>query len=946
MGKKKTTKSEETEQWTPEKLRALWIDYFRKNGHEHLPSASLIPAGDPTLLFTTAGMVQFKPYFAGTQEPPARRVVTIQKCLRTTDLETVGKTERHCTFFEMLGNFSFGDYFKREAIRFAWEFSRDHLKITPERIHITIHLDDDEAYTIWNEEIGVPAERIIRLGKEHNWWGPAGDSGACGPCSELYLDRGAERCTCVDPKTCKPGSDCDRFMEYWNIVFNQFHQDTSGNLHPLAQTGIDTGAGLERISMILNGQESVYDTTEMARIIRAFEAVVPELRSDHASVPYSGDTVTPYRVLTDHIRAASFAIADGILPDNTGRGYVIRRIIRRALLFARELGVFQPVLYRIVPEIVSIYGSFYPEIAKRKEEIRSRIRVEEERFLNTLDTGLRIWEQYLAEHRNQNAKQFGGTEIFRLYDTYGFPPEMTLELIEKAGMEADREGFEALMEKQRELASQASSFRDITLPSDLPVAPGDETLFTGYDRLEDESKIVAIVLNDSSVEIMDAPADALLILEKTPFYAEGGGQLGDTGFIRSRNGGVFAVRDTQKKGGLYIHAGDLISGTLSRHEPVTCEVDAERRKGLTQHHTATHLLNASLRKNLGDHVSQTGSLVAADYLRFDFSHPEKIDDATLTKIEADVIAAIEEGAGVGSTVLPIDDAKKTGAVAAFGEKYGSTVRVISVGDDGVLSREFCGGCHVNSTDEIGYFHIVKEGSPGAGNRRIEALAGRPVIAYFQHEFEQLASRISEYNEKVKKELKGQGDGENEKEYLFADSLPDHAAVERMFTEVGASLKAATALSSIREKLADCEKRLYRFQKKASESVADSLVALADEMARDAKTVASTKVIARVFRDHDVASLRKLADSLKEKNRNAVILLGSLTQKGPLLLYMANKQGIESGGDCAALIRETAPLIGGKGGGKPDMAQAGGTDPAGLDQAIEKAVAILAEKIKK
>jgi alanyl-tRNA synthetase len=942
----KTEQRPQDGEWTPAEIRRRWVDYFSgKKNHLHMRSASLIPSGDPTLLFTTAGMVQFKPYFAGTEEPPSRRVVTIQKCLRTTDLDSVGKTERHCTFFEMLGNFSFGDYFKNEAIHYAYEFSTEYLGFDPERIHVTVYEDDDEAVVIWNEEIGVPLTRITRLGKEHNWWGPAGDSGACGPCSELYLDRGAERCTCEDKTLCRPGADCDRFMEYWNLVFNQFHQDTSGNLHSLPLKGIDTGAGLERIVMLLNGLDSVYDTPEMAKIIQKIEKITSELRDDGKPITYTHETAPSFRVLADHLRASSFAIADGILPDNGGRGYVIRRLIRRAMLFARELGINRSVLSRLVPDLIEIYSPFYPELTERKEEIENCIRSEEERFLHTLEQGLKILNGYLGEHRARGVKLFGGAEAFRLYDTYGFPLEITKELARREGMLVDEKGFEELMNHQREMASHASAFRNIVLPA-LPVGPGEETLFNGHENLSEDSKIIAIVQNDAAVELIESPASAMLILERTPFYPEGGGQLGDSGRIISKSGAMFLVRDTQKNGGLIVHTGDLISGSMSRHEIVNCEVDRERRERLTRHHSATHLLNASLRKILGPHVMQTGSLVSPDYLRFDFSHSGRIEPETLNRIERDVVNAIEKSASVVAELLPIEKAKETGAVAAFGEKYGETVRVVGFGESGELSREFCGGCHVKNTGDIHLFHITKEGSPGAGNRRIEAVAGDGVIRFFQGEFESLAAKIAEFNEKAGRAITEGADRSEGRHLLLSVALPDHAAIASMLRLPSSPLDLAGQLEEIEARLSRKEKELSRFLKELREERAGELLSGVDDLIQSALIAGETAIISRVFDDQEVGTLRKLGDALKAKRRNSVILLGNRDPKGALLLFMANRGAIEAGVDCGGLIAQVSASIGGRGGGRPDMAQAGGAERMGLEGAIDAAVAIVRKTCEK
>ncbi len=925
---------------TVAQLREAWVSFFKSKEHTHVPSASLIPKSDPTLLFTTAGMVQFKPYFAATEVPPYKRAVTVQKCFRTTDLESVGRTARHLTFFEMLGNFSFfNSYFKKEAIAFAWEFSTEWLRFDPEKIHVTVYTEDDEAEKIWNQQIGVPMERITRLGKKDNWWGPAGDSGACGPCSELYLDRGKEICTCEDKDACRPGSDCDRFMEYWNIVFNQYNQDTSGNLSPLPETGIDTGAGLERIIALKNNADSVYDTDELLHIIKKTESLIPTLRSDGASVIYKKDSLTPFRVLADHSRAVTFAIADGIFPDSTGRGYVIRRIIRRASLFARELGVNQPVLHKLVPEIINIYGDFYPELKKSAAAIESRILSEEERFHHTLEQGLRIFGHYTEELKEKKATVFPGEAAFRLYDTFGFPLEITRELAEAQGLETDIQGFEQLMEKQRETASQGARWKEWNFPNSFPAdLISSATEFTGYDHFISEGRILSIIKDDHCTDSLTGSGKAILILDRTCFYGESGGQKGDTGKITKENSAVFIVKDTQKKGNLILHEGELISGSLKTGDTVKAETDQQRRKSLTGHHSATHLLNAALRRHLGDHIQQTGSLVAPDYLRFDFSHPEKVSPEILSETELQVNKAIRKKAPVTWKYMPIEEARKTGAVATFGEKYGETVRVVQMGGSETESVEFCGGCHVSNTSEIGLFHILKESSPGAGNRRIEAIAGEQVILHFQETIRELSSRIQEFNEKAL--------ASGAENLIIKADLPDDTGIRNQLeSDPLETQKLSSLKESYENALRDGEKKLIKAKKADESSRASDLISLADDLISSAETAGSVSIIARIFRDEDPKLLRVLGDSIKEKKRNVLILFGSTGEKGPGLLFMANKDAVSAGINCGSLIKEAAPLIGGAGGGKPDMAQAGGKDPSGLEAAVSLAGQNAAKQVK-
>ena len=904
-------------------IRQAWLSYFGREKHLHAPSASLIPAGDPSLLFTTAGMVQFKPYFSGEQTAPSPRIATIQKCLRTTDLESVGKTDRHLTFFEMLGNFSFGDYFKEGAIRFAWEFSLKELKIDPEKIWVTVFESDDEAEEIWHKQIGVPMQRIHRLGKADNWWGPAGDTGACGPCSELYFDRGEEYCKDCDPDECRPGGECDRFMEYWNLVFNQFNQDADGKLHPLPRTGIDTGAGLERIAALLNGVQSVFDTDELVRLREKLRELIPRLRQDGKRLGYTRETAPAFRVLCDHVRSASFAISDGILPGNTGRGYVIRRVIRRALLFARSLGIHKPVLHLMVPEVIAIYEKHYPDLKTRGEEITTRIRQEEERFLRTLEQGIRIWEEYLAEHQSQQARVFGGQYAFRLYDTFGFPLEMTTELAEQAGMEIDLAGFEKEMEAQRERARAGEGFREIEIPGEI-ASIALKSSFKGYNDYGGESKLLAAIQNGEAVEKV-AAGPAVLILDQTPFYPEGGGQLGDTGRITGKDGSVFRVDDTRRKGDMILHIGELVTGELKVDKGVRTAIESERREGLTRHHSATHLLNKALRDHLGDHILQTGSLVAPDYLRFDFSHDKKIAAEQLVEIEKSVIGAIQSQGAVNTEVLPIAAAKKKGAVATFGEKYGEKVRVVSMAG-GDLSIELCGGCHVRNTGDIRYFHITRETSPGAGNRRIEAIAGEGVIEHMQDEFAKLGAQLSDFLQKA-----------GSKGPRLDIDLPGPDEIGRRLSKDPAAVQSlGQDIARAREILQKAEKQLAKLRKESAKEAAGELLDRVDDILAQAPRIGETTLVRERFEGVPTDSLRQLGDALKEKQRNVVILLGTVSEKGPGLLFMANKAAVEAGVHCGNLVREAAALIGGGGGGRPDMAQAGGKNIEGLTDALEAA----------
>ncbi|MCB1174794.1 MAG: alanine--tRNA ligase, partial [Leptospiraceae bacterium] len=910
---------QETE-FTLAKIRRKWIDFFHRHDHEQAQSASLIPAGDPTLLFTTAGMVQFKSYFAGTSRPPHPRLSSIQKCLRTTDLEEVGQTDRHCTFFEMLGNFSFGDYFKFEAIDLAWEFSLQELGLDPDRIYVTVYLDDDEAADYWHNTIGLPRTHITKLGKADNWWGPAGETGACGPCSELYLDRGEQVCTCADKQACQPGNDCERFMEYWNLVFNQFHQDAQGQLTPLPQTGIDTGAGLERLAALLNNKSSVYDTDEMARIIVRIEELSSELRSDGKKLQYDpAHNPAPFRVITDHVRAATFSIADGIYPDNTGRGYVIRRIIRRALLFARELGIHTTILHRLVPKVIEIYKPFYANLAERQAEIEECIRLEEERFLRTLDHGMQYWESFLADHQKRAANQFDGQAAFVLYDTYGFPLEMTKELALKNGLVLDQSGYDQAMQAQQERSRSNAAWQDWQLPADLGLPKDFATSFSGYQAMESKGSIQGLVSMDGRrVDELQSGESGLVILDESVFYPEGGGQLGDQGTLQNDTA-LFAVSDCRKINGITVHIGELKSGVLKPTDTVTAVVDQDRRQALTRHHSATHLLNAALRTHLGEHVGQTGSLVAPESLRFDFSHPERMTEEQIGQVEASVLQAIQAAEPVQASVMPKADAQKLGAVAAFGEKYGDEVRVVQMGPQGGLSLEFCGGCHVANTGDIQYFHIVREASPGAGNRRIEALAGNAVLAWSRAEIAQILAEIEDFHQQAKG-VTGSNTADYEK--LTVPTSLGAATTRQIEQDPTAVQSVARELLLTRQRLDEARKELVRYQKKQSQAAASSLLEGVDEILDQAELVGDTRVITIQVESASADALRQLADKLREKSRN-VVFLGACSAPKVLLLFAADKAAIQSGVHCGNLIKAVAPLVGGGGGGRPDMAQAGG-----------------------
>lgn len=909
---------------TVREIAELYTNYFKEKGHTIVPSSSLIPKGDPTLLFTTAGMVQFKPLFTGAVDLPYTRAASVQKCVRTTDLEVVGKTERHCTFFEMLGNFSFGDYFKKEAIEYALDFSLNHLHIPKDKIWVTIYLDDDEAKKIWMDA-GIPEERIVRLGKKDNFWGPAGDSGACGPCSELYLDRGPEKGgpNCGNNPNCKPGCDCDRYLEYWNLVFNQFNQTVSGELLPLKQTGIDTGSGLERVAMLLQEVDSVYDTDELKSIIRKIETL--------SGKTYDDSTKQSFRVITDHSRSVFFSLGDGIYPDRTGRGYVIRRLIRRASLFARKLGIHEPFLYKLIGTLRDLYSVRYPELKDKAKDIESILKKEEELFLHTLEVGLEELETLLEHLKNNNQTVVTGKEGFRLYSTYGFPREMTKELVEDRGFGFDDKGFEEELEKDRDLSRASWKGKKVQYLTGITASPELKTEFLGYSAAKAEAKVIYLFVDGKSVTSANQGEEAVVILDKTPFYAEGGGQIGDWGYLK-KEGFQFQVQDTQKENETFLHLGVILKGNISVGDQIEAEIDTGRRQNLANHHSGTHLLNGALRRILGNHVAQKGSIVSSDYLRFDFSHPKALSLEDIISIEKDVNDAVNASIPVKTEVLDIEDAKHSGALSMFDEKYGKLVRVISMGDK---SKEFCGGTHVSNTKEIGYFAIIKEGSPGAGNRRVEAICGETVIEYFLSQFQTLAAKVEIHNLNAKETF---GDL---KEFGISTVVPAPEDLQNLFSKKGNA--AVEFLRTLRESLeTELEEKssaLFKAKKKKEQLSFQMNPELVDGLLKKAHSFSKGKVVTEMFNSVDAKSLKDLADSLKAKEPEILCLFGSVEGETSSLVFMCNKVLNERGIHCGDLLKETLVLLDGKGGGRPDMAQGGGKKPESLQAALDFALGL-------
>jgi alanyl-tRNA synthetase len=872
-----------------DEIRASYLEFFRSRGHVVERSDTLVPGNDPTLLFTSAGMVQFKPYYTGEVPVPYRRATTAQKCLRAggkaNDLDEVGKTTRHLTFFEMLGNFSFGDYFKREAIQWAWEYSTQSMKLDPERIWVSVYEEDDEAYDIWHKEVGVPAGRIVRLGAKDNFWGPAGDTGACGPSSELHWDRGIE-IGCGEPD-CAPGCErCERFIEYWNLVFPQYDQQADGSRPPLKNRGIDTGMGLERMAALLQNKPTVFDTDALFPIIEAAQSLV--------KVKYVERPV-PFRVIADHARALSFMIADGILPGNEGRGYVERRLLRRAARYGRELGLEKPFLYDLTKVVGEMLGHQYPELIEKRRQIEKVILTEEERFGSTLARGMDLINEIFDKMEKSGLKIVPGEELFRLHDTYGFPLDLAADIAEDRKYTVDRAGFDLAMRRQRELArnSWAGTGESTLSPAYRIIL--DEfgpTKFIGYERSECTAKVLALVKDGNRVDELRAGEEGEVVLDQTPFYAESGGQVGDTGILDGVAGNAQVLNAKAPVGKMTLHQVRVTSGKIAPGDALTAQIDVQKRRATENHHTATHLLQAALRDILGDHVHQAGSLVAPDRLRFDFTHFESIGYDRLQDIERLVNEYIRQNYPVDITMQPIAEARQAGAMALFGEKYEDIVRVIRVDE---ISMELCGGCHVRQTGVIGFMKILGESSIAAGVRRIEAVCGEPAIEWLQNRDRQMvhASQLLAAN-------------------------PD---------EIEPRVQA----------LLDENRRLNREVAKWKQAALTG--AAVDYMSR-VVDVKGVRLLATEIEEQDGAGLRIAMDNLRDKLGTGVIVLGSVAE-GKVSLCVGVTKDLISRIQAGDIVKQIAPIVGGGGGGRPDMAQAGGKMPEKLPEAISKAPEIVA-----
>ncbi|MBN1826518.1 MAG: alanine--tRNA ligase [Candidatus Eisenbacteria bacterium] len=865
-----------TSRWTSDELRRVFLEFFRERGHPVLPPSPLAPQGDPTLLFTSAGMVQFKPYYVAVGPIPHRRAATVQPCLRGSDLENVGVTSRHHTFFEMLGNFSFGDYFKEEAIAWAWEFSTEVIGLSRDRLWISVFEEDDETARIWERGVGVDPARIVRLGAKDNFWGPAGGSGPCGPCSELYVDLGPER-GCGLP-TCAVGCDCDRYLEYWNLVFPQFNQDPDGNRTDLPNRGVDTGMGLERLAQILQEVPSNYDTD-------LFTPILEEVRSFARGVdPAEGEALTASRIVADHARALVFAFHEGIQPGNEGRGYVLRRILRRAVLRARVLGVEEPFLDRIGSRVTEVMSGAYPELLDTRERVAATIRAEEERFRRTLEQGLEIFQKTVAGLRGGKGAVLPGEEIFRLYDTYGFPAELTEEMARAEGIEPDRAGFEKAMEEARGRSRWEGGGGERGEAEDLPDL---ESTFVGYERREAETRVAAILRDGVRLDGLGEGEEGTIVLDESPFYGESGGQVGDQGRLEPGGGGdsLFTVRDTRRSRDDKALLAGRAERPLRAGEPVRAVVDAERRAAIARNHTATHLLHGALREVLGDHVRQSGSLVAPDRLRFDFVHYERTGDRELARIEALVNRKVQEDLSVRIETVSFAEARRRGATALFGEKYGETVRLVEV--EG-YSRELCGGIHVGRTGQIGPFLIVSEEAVGSGVRRIEALTGAGAYR-----------RIREDR----------------------DLLERAAGVVRSTPE-----ELPERVEALQERVRRLEKELLEARKSgAGDRTADLLAG--------ATPVGDLRVIAAIVPEADPSVLKDIVDRFQEKGTSLVAVLGTRTGDKAFVVGMVSRDVAGKRLSAGDLIREVSARIGGRGGGKPTFAQGGGGEPDHLEEAL-------------
>ena len=867
----------------------MYLEFFESKDHLCMKSFSLVPQNDKSLLLINAGMAPLKPYFTGQEIPPRRRVTTCQKCIRTGDIENVGKTARHGTFFEMLGNFSYGDYFKHEAIAWSWEFLTEVLEIPADRLYPSVYEEDDEAFDIWNKEIGIDKDRIFRFGKEDNFWEHG--AGPCGPCSEIYFDRG-EKYGCGSPD-CTVGCECDRYIEIWNNVFTQFNNDGNGNYEELENKNIDTGMGLERLATVMQDVDSIFDVDTIQAILQKV--------CDMAKVTYKSDEKKDIsiRLITDHIRSVTFMVSDGIMPSNEGRGYVLRRLLRRAARHGRILGIQGEFLAELSKVVIQESKDGYPELEEKKDYILKLITTEEDNFNKTIDQGLSILNDMMISLEKSGEKVLSGEDSFKLYDTYGFPLDLTKEILEEKGYTLDEEGYQKAMENQRQTARDAREVTnymgaDVTIYQSIDA--GVESKFVGYQNLSYQSPITVMTTTDAIVEELTKGQSGTILVDETPFYATMGGQCADTGVIETASG-KFEVEDTIKLQGTKIgHVGKVVSGSLKKGETATLTVNA-RQRGLTaNNHSATHLMQKALRMVLGNHVEQAGSFVDKDKLRFDFTHFSPMTQEEIAKVETIVNEEIAKDLTVVTNEMTLDEAKKTGAMALFGEKYGEKVRVVQMGD---FSSELCGGTHVSNTGKIGAFKIISETGVAAGVRRIEALTGEGLMNYY-------------------------------------------AELEKTLSEVAKVLKSEPSMivnkvTHLQEELKDLQKENDKLKAKLAKEAAGDITA-------DATEIAGIKVLVKRLSDVDMNGMRDLGDEAKEKLGDSVIVFACENAGKANLVAMASDAAVKKGAHAGNLIKEIASLVGGGGGGRPNMAQAGGKNPAGIDDALEKAKECIANQI--
>jgi alanyl-tRNA synthetase len=862
---------------TSKELRSSFLDFFRRKGHLVLKSFSLIP-DDPSTLFTSAGMQPLTPYFKGESTPPSRRIATCQKCLRTGDIERIGYTWRHLSFFEMLGNFSFGDYFKREAILWAWEFLVDVLKIDSDRLWVSVYFEDDEAFSIWERDVGLKEERIVRLGKEDNFWGPVGDEGPCGPCTEIHYDRG-ERYGC-GREDCKVGCDCDRFGELWNLVFQQYDMQKDGTLLPLPKVGIDTGMGLERLTAVMQGKETVFETD---LFMPAVEATLGMLKGYSYGSDREKDAAI--RVIADHMRAALFAIADGVMPSNEGRGYVLRRLIRRAHIYGRKLSLEGAFAYKLISVFSELMRDVYEEVGRQAKLAEEIVRREEERFIETMGRSMRVLEEIIERHSASNEKAISGEEAFMLYDTYGLPIELTCEIAHSRGFSVDVDGFKEALERQRELARVRSAFK----VEDVEGFEGmEKTQFVGYEETEVRATVVAV---------REIDGELFVVLDRTPFYAEAGGQVADTGWLKDDDGNVLAeVLDARWFGDVIAHKVKAVHEKLAEGESVWAIVDEGRRVAIMRAHTATHILHAALRNILGEHVRQAGSLVAPDRLRFDFTHPQPLTEEEIEKVERWVNEVVLKDIPVQVFETSFEEAKAMGAIALFGEKYGERVRVVRIGD---VSMELCGGTHLRHTSQVGTFRVVSETSVAANIRRIEALTG----------FEAL-------------------------ELALKQGATLRSVCELLGAQPERLKEAMQALLEERRKL----------QKRIEQLEAKTALTQVEELMKRAITVDGIKLVTAHVPNISETALGQLADAIVAKMPQCVVVLASTIEGKISFVAKVSSEAQAMGVHAGKLIGEVARITGGGGGGRADFAQAGGKDISKLAEALSKAKEILLKQL--